>query len=134
MAMRGRRRARSARRSSVCASATGRGADGLGTVGQGTGVEGLGLRQLPGGLGTIADLARLAHHDRQDGGSQRRDPRALETACGLEDHEGRADLLSPRDEVCDAFLSVGDRPAGPGGTQGHITMGLGHINTHTALW
>lgn len=52
----------------------GRGVDRPRKVGQGAGIEGIGLRQLAGGLRNITDLARIGHHDRQGGGSQRRAP------------------------------------------------------------
>ena len=76
-------------------------------------------------------LLRRPHGDALPPPGQERPP-VLRVCVGHRTRR-RTDGVSPRDQVGDAVLLVGDRPAGPRGTQGHSTMGLGHIATHTEL-
>jgi len=108
----------------------GRGADRLRTVGQGAGIAGSGLGPLAGGLRTITGLTWVDHHDGPGRCSPRGHHRALEPSRGFEPPQCRAAPVSRRDEVRDARVIVGNGPAGPWRTQGHVTMGFGNSNTH----
>ncbi len=108
----------------------GRGADRLRTVGQGAGIAGSGLGPLAGGLRTITGLTWVDHHDGPGRCSPRGHHRALEPSRGFEPPQCRAAPVSRRDEVRDARVIVGNGPAGPWRTQGHVTRGFGNSNTH----
>src|SRR5712691_6069626 len=111
----------------------GRGADRLRTVGQGAGIAGSGLGPLAGGLRTITGLTWVDHHDGPGRCSPRGHHRALEPSRGFEPPQCRAAPVSRRDEVRDARVIVGNGPAGPWRTQGHVTRGFGNSNTHKHL-
>jgi hypothetical protein len=106
------------------------GANRVRKVGQAAGIQGIGLGSLASSLREIAGLPWVDDHDGQGGSRQRGHHGALEPTRRFEHHQRGAQPASLRDEVRDARVIVGHGPAGPGGTEGHIEMGLGHINTY----
>ena len=107
-------------------------ADHVGKVGQGAGIQRIRFGQLARGAGKIADLARV--HD--DHGQARRGQgaghRTLQAAGGFQHNEGGVEGLHPVHERRHPAGIVRDGPALPGGAQGNVQLGFGHINTDKA--
>ena len=108
-------------------------ADHVGKVGQGAGVQRIRLGQLARGSRKIPGLPRIDDDHGQARRSQGARHRALQAAGGFQHDQGGVEGLEPVHERRDPAGIVGDGPALPGGAQGNIELGFGHINTHKAL-
>ena len=108
----------------------GRGAHRFGEVCDDPGIERIGLRQLPGRLGKVTDLARVHHRKGQfahgEGGHQG----ALPAARRFEDNQRRLQLAELRETLGDAGVVVGHTPARVLGTAGEVKVVFRDINPY----
>ena len=111
---------------------SGRRADHVGKVGQGTGIQRIRFGQLARGPGKIPDLTRVHDDHRQTRRGQGAGHRALQAARGFQHDQGGLEGLEPVHERRHPARIVRDGPALPGGAQGNIPLGFGHINTNKA--
>ena len=86
-------------------------ADRGGEVGQDCRVQRVGLGQLPGGAGEVPDLAGVDDHHRHRRRGQGGHQRQLQATRRLQHHDNRCQGRQPGDQLTDARLVVGDRPA-----------------------